>query len=574
MKKLTIKGKLILLGVLISTLFCVSATIIVIYLANISKVAERIVNVRMVTSTTSYNYALGVSYSANALRGYAISKTENFRTIRDDEWKNNIFPNLEKLNEYSKNWTNKDNVIRLDTLNQITPLLKAAQDKVVSVIDKSLDSSVGKDSLTKLQIEIACDNEVEKIFREEVLPLFTKSKRVCNAISVNQAELMKVDMVDNQNSTNTLKTLNIIISVSGILLIILLMIWILKAITVPLKLLVNRLKSISEGDLTVSVDVNSNDEVGRAMVALRNTVNKLKEIISQVVNGADNIAVASTQMSSSAQQMSQGATEQASSVEQVSSSMEQMSANVQQNTNNSKQTERIATQAAKDIIDSNDAVNNTVSSMKTIAAKISIIGEISRQTNLLALNAAVEAARAGEHGKGFAVVAAEVRKLAERSQVAASEINEVSSSSVDVAQKSGDLLKSVVPNIQRTADLVQEISASSIEQSSGADQINSAIQQLNEVVQQNAATAEEVAASAEELSAQSEQLKQVVNFFKIGQEEIEIGQISARNTKSKNKQHLEYSKVSSANKKIAGGAKGINIRLDSKDDLDKDFEKF
>ncbi|PBQ33760.1 chemotaxis protein [Sphingobacteriaceae bacterium] len=248
---------------------------------------------------------------------------------------------------------------------------------------------------------------------------------------------------------------------------------------------------------------------------LKVMMEKLNEVISGVVATSLSISTASNQMSSSAQQMSEGANEQASSVEEISSSMEEMAANIQQNTNNSKQTEKIARNAAKDVTESNEAVGKTVHSMKTIATKISIIGEISRQTNLLALNAAVEAARAGEHGKGFAVVAAEVRKLAERSQLAATEINEVSSASVDIAQKSGELLNSVVPNIQKTSDLVQEISASSVEQNAGADQVNNAIQQLNQVVQENAATAEEMAAGAEELNAQAESLKEMVSFFKL-----------------------------------------------------------
>jgi methyl-accepting chemotaxis protein len=275
------------------------------------------------------------------------------------------------------------------------------------------------------------------------------------------------------------------------------------------------LSSLSEGDLRQKYEIETKGNLKVMGESLNKTIDKLSELISVVVNNADNIASASTQMSSSAQQLSEGATNQASSVEEISSSMEQMAANIQQNTSNSQQTEKISTQAAVDIIVSKDSVIETVNSMKTIASKISIIGEISRQTNLLALNAAVEAARAGEHGRGFAVVAAEVRKLAERSQIAASEIDEVSGKSVGIAQKSGEMLNLVVPNIQRTSDLVQEITASSVEQTQGADQINSAIQNLNNVVQENAATAEEMAAGAEELNAQAELLKEAVSFFKI-----------------------------------------------------------
>ena len=287
------------------------------------------------------------------------------------------------------------------------------------------------------------------------------------------------------------------------------------SISRPIMVLSSTLKSISEGDLTANVESNSKDEIGQALSSTKEMIERLRESIGVIITGAENISTASHQMTATAQQISQGATEQASSIEEVSSSIEQISANIQQNANNSKQTEKIANIAAKDIREGNDSVGKTVDSMKTIVDKISIIGEIARQTNLLALNAAVEAARAGEHGKGFAVVAAEVRKLAERSQLAAAEIDQVSKVSVDIAQRAGELLRNVVPNVQRTADLVQEISASSIEQNSGAGQVNGAIQQLNQVVQQNAASSEEMAAGSEELNAQAEQLKNAVAFFKI-----------------------------------------------------------
>jgi methyl-accepting chemotaxis protein len=276
------------------------------------------------------------------------------------------------------------------------------------------------------------------------------------------------------------------------------------------------LSALAEGDLTQQFSEQANDPELKAIGdSINSTIDVLKDLISTVVSNAENILAASGQMSSSAQQLSDGATGQASSVEEISSSMEEMTANIQQNTSNSRQTEKIATVAAEDIIIAKDSVLETVNSMKLIASKISIVGEISRQTNLLALNAAVEAARAGEHGKGFAVVAAEVRKLAERSQAAATEIDEVSTRSVEVAQQSGEKLTQVVPNIQKTADLVQEITAASIEQSSGSDQVNSAIQTLNNVVQENAATAEQMAAGSEELNAQAEQLKEAISFFRL-----------------------------------------------------------
>ena len=270
---------------------------------------------------------------------------------------------------------------------------------------------------------------------------------------------------------------------------------------------------VANGNLMVVLKKRSEEDA--LMEALQNMVTKLKDIVREVQSAADNVASGSQELSASAQQMSQGATEQAASAEEVSSSMEEMTSSIKQNADNSTQTEKIAMKSAADAKTGGKAVSETVAAMKEIATKINIIEEIARQTNLLALNAAIEAARAGEHGKGFAVVAAEVRKLAERSQKAAGEIGSLSTSSVEIAEKAGDLLEKMLPDIQKTAELVQEISASSKEQDTGAEQISKAIQQLDSVIQQNASASEEMASTSEELSSQAEQLKDTISFFTI-----------------------------------------------------------
>ncbi|MBI1912714.1 MAG: MCP four helix bundle domain-containing protein [Deltaproteobacteria bacterium] len=279
----------------------------------------------------------------------------------------------------------------------------------------------------------------------------------------------------------------------------------------------NVANKLSQGDLTVDIEVKGKDETGQLLAAMKNMVDKLKEVVTDVRSVSDNVASGSQELSAGAQQISQGATEQAASIEETSSSMEQMTANIKQNSDNAQQTEKIAQKSASDALESGKAVSETVSAMKEIASKISIIEEIARQTNLLALNAAIEAARAGEHGKGFAVVASEVRKLAERSQTAAGEISQLSSTSVEIAEKAGDMLAKLVPDIQKTSELVQEITAASSEQNSGADQINKALQQLDQVIQQNASGAEELASTSEELSSQADQLQRTISFFRLAE---------------------------------------------------------
>lgn len=302
-----------------------------------------------------------------------------------------------------------------------------------------------------------------------------------------------------------------------------------RSIVKPIRASADFSKQLATGNLDAAMPlITSEDEIAEMAHSQQAMVDKLKEIVLGIRVSAENIFAASQHMNKTSLELSEGANEQAASTEEVSSNMEEMVANINQNTENSQLTETIAVKAAADIETGSKAVITTVEAMKQIADKISIIGVIAEKTDILAINAAIEAARAGEHGKGFAVVANEIRKLAERSQNAAKQIDDLSKSSVSIADKSGEELLQIVPGIKKTATLVQEITAGSIEQITGAEQINSALLQLNTITQRNAAASEEMAASSEQLYAQAEQLKFNVAFFKSASLDAETGSSMGR----------------------------------------------
>jgi methyl-accepting chemotaxis protein len=306
-------------------------------------------------------------------------------------------------------------------------------------------------------------------------------------------------------------------------------VWLVRSITRPLQVAVVALDRVAQGDLTVPIESQAQDETGQLLQALQRMQASLITTVGSVRGNAQSVAIASTQIAQGNGDLSQRTEEQASALEQTAATMDQLGSTVRNNADNAQQAHRMSAQASEVAVQGGAVVGQVVDTMqginasaKRIADIIAVIDGIAFQTNILALNAAVEAARAGEQGRGFAVVATEVRNLAQRSADAAKEIKSLIIDSVERVERgsvlvgqAGTTMQDVVTAIQKVSDIVGEISSASTEQSAGVAQVGQAIAQMDQVTQQNAALVEESAAAAESLKQQAQQLVQAVSVFRL-----------------------------------------------------------
>jgi len=255
------------------------------------------------------------------------------------------------------------------------------------------------------------------------------------------------------------------------------------------------------------------------------TISKpINQVILDLSDGAEQVARACGEVSSSNQSLAEGSSEQAASLEETASSLEQMSSMTKQNADNAnqadllmKETNEVATKANDSMCHLTTSMHDISNASEEISKIIKTIDAIAFQTNLLALNAAVEAARSGESGAGFAVVAEEVRKLAMSASDAAKNTSGLIEGTVQKINAGSELViktsaafKDMAASASKVGELVGEISAASNEQADGIQQVSQAVDEMDASVQKAAANAEESASAAEQMNAQAEQMKSSV----------------------------------------------------------------
>ncbi|WP_218661518.1 methyl-accepting chemotaxis protein [Salmonella enterica] len=366
--------------------------------------------------------------------------------------------------------------------------------------------------------------QVQKVYKDKVQELIAVQDAQMHEASVQVKE-------DFKNNRTLLITLALIsIAAGGV------MGWyIVRSITRPLDDAVRFAEAIADGDLTRHITTDYKDETGVLLQALMAMKTRLLDIVQEVQNGSESISTAAAQIVAGNQDLAARTEEQASSVEETAASMEQITATVKNTADHTSEATKLSAGAASVVKNNGEMMNQVTQKMRVIndtanrmSDIINIIDSIAFQTNILALNAAVEAARAGEHGRGFAVVAGEVRQLAQKSASSASEIRNLIEDSTSQTQegmhlveKASALINGMVDNVEEMDVILREIGQASREQTDGISQINSAIGLIDAATQQNSCLVEESVAAAASLNEQALHLKELVNVFRVREEDTQ-----------------------------------------------------
>jgi methyl-accepting chemotaxis protein len=434
-------------------------------------------------------------------------------------------------------------------------------DKAMEELNKLLQTEKGKaawaeadttqKALRELQgqaIEMRRDGKIkeagENLFTERARQLRAAAEKSVDDLQGMIDKLQEAAKAQHEQVEASTIRLMIILAVVGILAGIGTAVLIVRSVSGSIARMLGLIQQIADKDLTAhDMEVTSEDEIGKAGIALNAMKNNLHAVIHKIADTAQHVASASEELSATSQQISANSEEtsaQAGTVshaaqqvsqnlQSVSTGAEEMTATIQSIASNAHEAATVASNA----VQTAQAANATVAKLGTSSAEIGevikVITSIAQQTNLLALNATIEAARAGEAGKGFAVVANEVKELAKQTAKATEDISrkitaiqtdthgavEAIGSISSVINQVNDISGTIATAVEEQSATTNEMTRNVGDAAKGSGEITTNIEGVAEAARGTSTSAQESQKAANDLAEMAVQLRSLVSQFKI-----------------------------------------------------------
>lgn len=286
---------------------------------------------------------------------------------------------------------------------------------------------------------------------------------------------------------------------------------------------------MADGKLAIRLRYEYAGEFQKVKEALIHISDSMREVMTDIAQSSNQVTAGSEELAKAAQGIAEGAEMQAASVEELLATTTTVAEQVKENRDDSNKSATYTKEVAEmmeasrhQMATMREAMDKIQESSHKVVGVIKTIEDIAEQTNLLSLNASIEAARAGEAGKGFAVVAGEIGSLANESANAVNTTRNLIQLSIDEVERGNaivndvvEALKQATERVEAANDMIQNSAQSAEIQLQSMNQIRIGVEEISQSIQDNSAVAEETSATSQELAAQAVVLNELVQRFEL-----------------------------------------------------------